>query len=52
MSQLPFHVAGGLFKPAASTPALTLPRPAEAPMAVRSSRRRKLWESPTSSTVR
>lgn len=44
MSQLPFHVAGGLFRQ--SGPALTLPRPQETPTPVRGSRRRKLWEIP------
>jgi hypothetical protein len=44
MSHPPFPVAGSLFKPAA--PALTLPRPDETAIPVRTSRRRKLWEIP------
>jgi len=44
MSQVPFHVAGGLFRQ--SGPTLTLPRPDATPTPVRGSRRRKLWEIP------
>lgn len=44
MSQVPFHVAGGLFR---ATPPLNLPRPAaEPPTVAKGSRRRKLWEIP------
>ena len=44
MSEVAFHVAGGLFGQAG--PALTLPRPDATPTPVRGSRRRKLWEIP------
>jgi hypothetical protein len=44
MSQIPFHVAGGLFQQ--SSPALILPYLDAPPTPVRGSRRRKLWEIP------
>lgn len=44
MSEVAFHVAGGLFSQ--SGPSLTLPRPDATPTPVHGSRRRKLWEIP------